>query len=511
MGHSRRQPELQLKAGVARAGRVSRGLALRRALPVLLAGLFAAAAHAAPLTLDKAITLALENNQRVKVSSFSPQIARANVLTAYGAFDPALTFDRSYSETEVPGVLTPFTRRPLSQSDDYSLSLDGLAPWGMSYSLAGTASNFRGSATSRGFADNYTTFGGLRVTQPLLRGFGFGATLANLRIAKANRGISDWQHRQTVIDIVTNVIFAFNTLQQARDNLRIATLSRDGAGTLFNENEKKLKLGATSDAEVIQAHARVANREESVLIAERSLRDAENQIRLLIGDTAFRTAGPDLEIVTLAPATDITVDPAVDVKTAFDHRPDYQAARLGVAIDRASYSAAANALLPRLDFVGSYGYGGSSGDFRAARDQVRDQDARSYSAGMVVRVPLTFADGRGRARAAKLNLRQGEADLVRLEQDIKLSITAAAGQIETTRQRVAADKIAFELAERALENEQKRFKAGTSVTFFVLQQQEILSAAQNSYARALADQRRAQANYDRELGLTLERRGITLP
>jgi outer membrane protein TolC len=481
---------------------------LRRAAPALLLALVTLVTHAAPLSLDDAIKLALEHNQRVKVSAFAPQIARANVLTAYGAFDPALTFRRTYSENETAGVLTPFTRRPLAQSDDYSLSLDGLMPWGLTYSLGATAQNARGTYNS--FADNYTTFGGISVTQPLLRGFGFGATLANLRIAKANRGISDWQHRQTVIDIVTNVIFAYNNLQQARDNLRIARLSRDGAAQLFAENEKKRKVGATSDAEVVQAHARVANREESVLLAERSVRDVENQLRLLIGNTAFRTAGADLEIVPLAPAGEITVDPAADVKQALDHRPDYQGARLGLVIDRANYSAAQNALLPRLDFVGSYGYGGASSDFRTARDQVRDEDARAYSAGMVVRIPLAFADGRGRARAAKLTLRQSEADLVRLEQDIALSVTAAAGQLETTRQRVAADKTAYELAEQALENEQKRFKAGTSSTFFVLQQQEILSSAQSGYARALADQRRALANYERELGVTLERHGLTL-
>lgn len=508
---SRQQPELRMKPAAPALRRAGRGSALRRAVPLLLAGLLVAATHAAPLTLDDAIKLALQNNQRVKVSAFSPQIARANLLAAYGTFDPAVTFRRSYSEDETPGVIPAFTRRNVLQQDDYSLSVDGVMPWGLSYSIGGSANNARGSATSHGFIDAYTIpFAGVSVTQPLLKGFGFGATLANLRIAKANRGISDWQHRQTVIDVVTQVVFAFNNLQQARDNLRIARLSRDGAGQLFSENEKKLKLGATSDAEVVQAHARVANREETVLLAERQVRDVENQLRLLIGDTAFRTAGPDFEIVELAPAADMNVDPAADVKTALDHRPDYQGARLGVVIDRANNSAAQNALLPRLDFVGSYGYGGVSGTFRGARDQIRDEDARSFSAGLVVKIPFAFAEGRGRARAAKLNLRQGEADLARLEQDIMLAVTAAAGQIETTRQRVAADKTAYELAEQALENEQKRFKAGTSSTFFVLQQQEILSSAQNSYARALADQRRAQANYDAVLGLTLERRGITL-
>jgi outer membrane protein len=467
------------------------------------AALFAVSAPAAPLTLDEAIKLALQNNQRLKVSAFGPQIGRANVLTAYGAFDPALTFRRSYSEDETPGALAPLVPRTLTQADDYSLSLDGLMPWGMTYSLGANANNTRGSATSRGFLDNYVTFGGVSVTQPLLRGFGFGATLANLRVAKANRGISDWQHKQTVIDTITNVILVYNNLQEARDSLRIATLSRDLAAKLLSENEMKLRVGYTSDFEVIQARARVANREEAILILQRRVRDVENQLRLLIGNTTFAVDGPPLETVELADAPNITVNAAADVKKAYELRPDYQAARLGVAIDRANNALAQNQLLPRVDFVGSYGYSGVNRDFRTARDQVRDEDARSYSAGVVVRVPLTFAEGRGRARAEKLNLRQGEAELTRLEQDIAIAVAAAAGQIETTKQRVAATRIAYELAQQALTSEQKRFTAGTSSTFLVSNAQQELSNAQNSFARAQADQRRAIANYERELGITL--------
>ena len=480
----------------------------RRARLLGLAFALCAIARAAPLTLDDAIKLALQNNQRVKVSTLSPQIARANVLTATGAFDPALTFRRTYAESESPGVLAPLAKRSLSQTDDYSLSLDGLLPWGMTYSLGANATNQRG--TFNGFADNYATFGGVSVTQPLLRGFGFGVTLSNLRIAKASRGISDWQHRQTVIDIVTNVVFALNNLQQARESLKIAILSRDGAAQLLSDNEKRLAVGGTSEAEVVQARARAASREESILFAERSVRDLENQLRLLIGDTGFKSDGTPLETAELPAVRDVTVDVAADLKKAYELRPDYQAARLGVTIDRASNTAAQNALLPRLDFVGSYGYSGLNRDFPTARAQVRSEDARAYSAGVVVRVPLTFADGRGRARAAKLNLRQGEADLVRLEQDIALSVTLAAGQIETTKQRVAVAKTGYELAQVALDNEQKRLKAGTITTFFVLQQQEILTAAQNSYAAALAAQRRALANYERELGTTLSTHHITL-
>ena len=127
-----------------------------------------------------------------------------------------------------------------------------------------------------------------------------------------------------------------------------------------------------------------------------------------------------------------------------------------------------------------------------------------------MRVPLTFAQGRGRARAAKLTMRQSEADLVRLEQDIALEIATAAGEISTTAERVRVARHALELGRQALANEEKRFKAGVSTTFFVLQQQELLNQVENSYARALADQRRALAAYQRALANTLNHHGITL-
>ena len=480
-------------------------------LPVLvLAALLALPGRAAEpvLTLDDAIRLALENNQRIKVSAYGPQIARANVLAEYGAFDPALSFGRSSGETESPGLIVPPAQRAVTSLDTYSASLDGLTPWGLNYSLGATASNANGPAT--GYADAYATFAGVTVTQPLLRGFGFGANLAGLRIAKANRGISDWQHRQTVIDTVTNVVLVYINLQQARENLRIAQFSLDLATQQARENEKRHRVGSNSDADVTQAQASVANREEAVLIYRRTVHTIENQLRLLTGETVFTVDGPALAIAELPPAPDLTVDAAADLKAAYEMRPDYQASRLGLTVNRASEALARNQLLPRLDFVGTYGYGGLDPSFPAARAQVRDQDARVYSVGVQVRVPLFFAEGRGRARAARLTRQQSEADLVRFEEDIAVSVAAAAGQIETTRQRVAATRRAFDLQQQVLANEQKKFKAGTSDTRFVLQEQQQLAFVQNSYVGALADQRRAHALYDREIGRTLEHFHLTV-
>lgn len=468
---------------------------------------------AEPLTLDNAIRLALQNNQQVKVSAFSPGIARANVLSEYGRFDPALTFRRTYSEGESPIVTTPLTNA-LVQSDNYALGLGGLTPWGMSYSLSATAENQRG--TYNRFTDNFVTFGGVSITQPLLRGFGFGANLADLRVAKADRAIADWQHRQTVIDIVTSVILTYNTVLQFRENVRIAQLSRDLTAQLVDQNEKRNRIGQISDADVLQAKARLAGRVENVLLAQRAAADMENQLRQLIGEAHYPVDGPPLPLDPLPPATPLTANGAADLQRAYELRPDYQAARLGVTKRQINHARARNQLLPRVDFVGSYGYTGMDPDFGTARQQVRDRDVRAYSAGVVVSIPLTFAEGRGRARAAQLGLRQSEAELVRVEQEIAISIASALGQLETTRLRVAAARTALDLAQQSLEAEQKKFQAGTTLqvgassTFLVLQAQEQLALTQNSYARALADQRRALANYEREVGTTLLSRNITL-
>jgi outer membrane protein len=478
---------------------------LRALLVVACASL--GAAHAAPLTLEEAVRLALQRNQTLKVSAFTPEIARANVLAEYGRFDPALTFRRSYSEGERNISLAPLITST-TQTDDYSLSLGGLTPWGLSYSLIGTADNQRG--TFNRFSDNFITFGGISITQPLLRGFGFGANLAGLRIAKADRRIADWQHRQTVIDIVSGVVLAYNNLALTRENLRIAKLSRDLAMQTLRQNESRNRAGAISDADVIQARSTAASRDDSILLAQQAAKDRENDLRQLIGESTFMVAGPELEIEPLVPAVPVTVDVAADLKKAFELRPDYQEARLRITRRHVSTTLAQNQLLPRVDFVGSYGYSGMDPDFGTARQQVRDRDARAYSAGVVVSLPLTFAEGRGRVRAARLTERQAEAELARLETDIAVSIASAAGQLETTRKRVETNRVALDLARQSLSAEEKKIQAGTGSTFLVLQAQGALVQVERSFVGALADERRAHTLYERELGTTLLNRNIKI-
>ena len=172
----------------------------------------------------------------------------------------------------------------------------------------------------------------------------------------------------------------------AHQYLRAAQRSRDGAAGLLAENEKRFKVGATSDNDVTAARARTALREQGVLVAEQAVRDADNQLRLLLGESAFSTDGPLLAIEP-PPPPEITIQPGEDLKKAYELRPDYQQDRLVLSKGRYNESYARNQLLPQVDFVGNYGYTGLDQDFAASRRMVFNQENRAYSAGVQVTVP----------------------------------------------------------------------------------------------------------------------------
>jgi outer membrane protein TolC len=263
-----------------------------------------------------------------------------------------------------------------------------------------------------------------------------------------------------------------------------------------------------SQSDVIEARARAAQREEAILLAEEGVKESANQLRQLLGEEIFNQ-GP-LEIVALPAAPTVSVTAAEDFKRALADRPDYQATRLGVQKSRLNASYAFNQMLPRVDFVGSYGYAGTDPSFAVSRQQVRSEDNAAWSAGMVVKVPLTFAEGRGRARAARLQRDQAEASLASLEQDIAVQVANAAGQIETTQKRIVAAQTAYDLGTQSLDAEEKKLKAGTSSTFVVLQFQETLTELESRLSLAHTDHRKALANYDRILGRTLQTQNVKI-
>lgn len=477
------------------------------------------------LTLQKAIQLALAKNFRIKVEEFNPKIAKARQKSVSGKFDPvaevSYTYDSNQTElrtlttdlsepTVVPGNPIPdlFARRDGHEVDT---SITGLLPWGMTYDV-GPSLNIDNDSQRDPQFTKYNSFFGLSLAQPLLKNFGTDVNLADIRIARADRAISGWQLRQQVIDVVTDTIAIYAELYFSIENLAVERRSRDLAGQLVNDNTKRAEIGVMAPLDVMQARADFASREERVLVAERAVYDNENLLKQLVTDEISNILDTRLRITEPELPDTAPPDKKKDYARAFEIRPDYRQALLDIQKRQITTIFNRNQALPRLDLVGSLGLNGIDTDLASSFERVSGQanNNLAWNAGAIFSVPIPNRTGTGNLEVSKLEALRSLVDLKRLEQAILVEADNAAGQIDTTRKRIEAARIAREFAYMTLEAAQARLASGTSTTFEVLQFQRDFATAEANEYRAKADFIRAVAFYARLIGATLERNRIIL-
>ncbi len=153
-------------------------------------------------------------------------------------------------------------------------------------------------------------------------------------------------------------------------------------------------------------------------------------------------------------------------------------------------------------FIGGYG---------TAVWNLFKNEFRTFSFGVQINFPL-------RNRTAKANLgkaqeqdRQLDMQTRRQLQNIEVEVRNAVQSVETAKMRIDASKLAREYAEKQLEGEEKKFQAGLSATFFVLQRQNDLAVARFDELRAQADYNKSVATLQRVLSTTLSSNSIEIP
>jgi HAE1 family hydrophobic/amphiphilic exporter-1 len=97
-----------------------------------------------------------------------------------------------------------------------------------------------------------------------------------------------------------------------------------------------------------------------------------------------------------------------------------------------------------------------------------------------------------------------------LEQAIEVEVRGALQRVQSSERRLAAASSAMRSANEQYESERRRFEAGLSTVFFVLQRQTALVAARGQELRARADLNQAVGFFDRATGATLAQHGVVL-
>jgi outer membrane protein TolC len=82
--------------------------------------------------------------------------------------------------------------------------------------------------------------------------------------------------------VVASVEQTYWELVFANENLKVAQAALKAAEELLATNRAKTKAGVMTAVDVLQAEAAVASRVEQTLLAEKAIRDQEDQLRRLL-------------------------------------------------------------------------------------------------------------------------------------------------------------------------------------------------------------------------------------
>lgn len=460
------------------------------------------AADELTLTLPRAIAMALARNYTIRIDAFGPKIAQERVKEALGAFDPTVTARAQRSENNNPQLLSPTIDAGgagRSVNDTFNADVRQLTPLGSIISLGASTERFSGSGD-----EQYSSFAGLTITQPLLRDFGPGAALGPVRLARKDREVARWTFRQTLTDIITETAQAYEDAYFARENLGVTERSRDLASRLLADNTERVKLGVLTPLDISVARSQLAAREEAIINARQSLRELENALKLRVSDALERFLSVRLNIAPPAERDPGRLDFNVDLPHAFAWRPDYRQRRLDLDRRQITLVFDRNQASARLDLSASLGSNGLSRTVGESLGEAFAGENLAASAGLNLTIPIPNRAGRARVEASQLGIAQALVGLKRLEQQIIVLLDNAAGAVRSGRARITASAEALRLARESLDAENRKLAEGTSTSFVVLQLQNDLAAAESAALRARTDYHKAVAAYERESGRTLD-------
>lgn len=481
-------------------------------------------ANVRPLRLEECIFTALRQNRQLQIERLTPVIARSQLSSAYGYYDPIFLADAYAQDSEDPGGFDPtdFSRDAVYGADSETAHADltGFLPWGMSYSVFGNYAHSDGVRNGLNF-ESYTSRAGVMLRQRLLRDFWIDAGRLTIQINKRNLAITELGVHYVAMDVVNRVQQAYYELAFAEQNLREQREFYKLREALLNSVRQRIEAGTLTVLDERLAESRLATVAAAVAEAENAVHLAENELRLVLG--AAWTNAADSRLSAADPL--VAVPQQFNLQNSWQYglakRPDLAQLREEVAKANFDLRFRRNQLFPTFDIVASHSRKGSSTEqlfpparpnasFDRAWGQLENNDGPTDQIGFIFSIPLGLSAERANFRASKSLKEQAELRVKQYEEIVMREISDAHHTARTHLQRVMLTRRARELAESALEAENQKLIGGKSTVFFVLELQSDLAAARAAELRAQADYNRARSQLQFAEGSLLEHWRMTI-
>jgi outer membrane protein len=515
------------------------------------------------MTLREAMLLALENNRDLEVERLNVQLNELDVRASQGFYDPSLMTSFFYDRRNIP------IANPLLGGANAGLltdNLTGSATLSQRIQSQGgllQASYSNDRATTQNVFNilnpQFTSTFNLSYLQPLLKNRGIDQGRRQIRLARKQLDLSDSQFRQRVIEIIAQVQRAYWDLVFARRDREIKRESVELARTQLAHNERLVEAGTLAPVDIISARVELERRNDEAAAAVDAIQRTENALKaLLLQPTSAEMWQSELVPVEMPEIEAGSALPLEDaIRLALRNRPELEQFRLRGELNQIEEAYYRDQSRPQIDLVVNYGIVGLAGRqrtetnfFTESNNQLARRvnelsilqglpplpsnggsfalpdvllgsagqslwnmlksDFRVWRVGVNFNLPLRNRTALAQLSRAVAQGRQLDIQRERLVQGIEVEVRNVLQGVETARRRVLAARNSRLNAELQYQSEERKFEAGQSTSFFVLDRQNALSASRGRELRALTDYTKAVGEMQRVLSTTLSNYNVEI-
>jgi len=497
------------------------------------------AGPAVSLTLEQAIQTALDKNldiaaRRLNAQTFDFAIAGARAI--YRPTVSALVGD--YRQTATPITLLTGGAEVTTHAGSFNGAFtQNLQQGGGNLQILWNNSRVNSNSFFYNFNPAYNTALAAQYTQPILRGVHFDAARHQIAVTAINRSMSELQVKTTVANTIVAVRNAYWDLVLATESIDVAKTSVDLAHQLVQENRKRVETGTMTGLDLITAESQEANDTHVLVVAQGNARTAELALKRLL------VTGPDdpLWRETITPADQpndrlLPIDLEAALRRALTERTDVAEARQQAAANDATLGYLREQTRPQADLVASLGLAGlggaqliraanggdalsifsapivgtTSGTYFSALGSLGTLKYPTWSIALNFSYPIGYSAAKAEAARAEVQAKEAATQTRQIEVQVVNDVTAAAIEARNTFDEIATARQAGEMAARRLDAEQKKFAAGLSTSYLVVEAQRNLSDARRAVLRAEIAYQKALVEFDRAQQTTLQSAGVTI-
>ena len=519
------------------------------------------------LTLENAIGMALARNPDLAVAQANRRIASYQIQRARGAYDVNLSIEPQYQYSKQAPQNAFFAGPnfgPIVQSTtSVSGGAQGTLPGGQQYNVTVAGRRTNDNTTINTFNPYYPAIFSVNFSQPLGRGRSSNAAGHQLELARINQSASNAQTLTTISSTIAGIQDTYWDLVAAWRNVAIQEEGLRDVITQQHSNVRLARAGASAPIDVVQVNSQIAVFRQNVYQALQNVALLQNRLKSQLTDNPSDPVW-NANVVPTTPVLELPAQPALPslVTQALANRPEIAQLRAQLRTAGENLTFAQDQTKPQVDLKLGYtsnGFAGqlappgafvqSSIDQTIAIDQLiaavnqtlppaqripalptGNQPVPSYLVGgldqsiknllsnrfpvYTAGVQVNFAVGNNAAKAdlaiAREQQRIAQVQEASTIQRITVDVRDALQAYTSSIAQLAAARDARQTSEQILASEIRRFHAGSSTTFLVLQREIELADNRGRELQAQTNLNKAVVQLQQATGTILSGNNVDL-